>query len=177
MNNYYEVINNGDNKVMGVPDAPKEYNMKELSSKISCKNMSLLSKKYTDNQRLLFDANINMELCRSHQYYFDNLDDIKEQKMDFYQECPLAKRVVFIRNPFITKAIGHFNMVLVILLRTNYSLRIQRTPPAPPTPPTHLNCLIINQKLKPQKTSKKNVLSISILNLSVNAIEVHSQHM
>ena len=71
MNNYYEVIKDG------VQEAPKEYNMKELSSKISCDNMSLLSKKYTDNQRLLFDANINMELCNSHQYYFDNLDDIK----------------------------------------------------------------------------------------------------
>jgi len=35
MNNYYEVIKDG------VQEAPKEYNMKELSSKISCENMSL----------------------------------------------------------------------------------------------------------------------------------------
>jgi hypothetical protein len=52
MNNYYEVIN--------TEAGQKEYNMKELSSKISCHNMSALSKKYTDNQRFLFDANINM---------------------------------------------------------------------------------------------------------------------
>ena len=50
MNNYYSEINN-TNKLT-------EYNLKDLSSKISCENMSLLSKNYTDNQRTLFDANI-----------------------------------------------------------------------------------------------------------------------
>ncbi len=99
MNNYYEVINKGD-KVMGVPDAPKEYNMKELSSKISCKNMSLLSKKYTDNQRLLFDANINMELCRSHQYYFDNLDDIKGRENGLLSGMSIGKKSCIYKKPF-----------------------------------------------------------------------------
>lgn len=100
MNNYYEVINNGDNKVMGVSEAPKEYNMKELSSKISCKNMSLLSKKYTDNQRLLFDANINMELCRSHQYYFDNLDDIKGRENGLLSGMSIGKKSCIYKKPF-----------------------------------------------------------------------------
>ena len=94
MNNYNEVIKDG------VIEAPKEYNMKELSSKISCENMSLLSKKYTDNQRLLFDANINMELCNSHRYYFDNLDDIKGRENGLLSGMSVGKKSCIYKKPF-----------------------------------------------------------------------------
>lgn len=111
MNNYYSEINN-TNKLT-------EYNLKDLSSKISCENMSLLSKNYTDNQRTLFDANINMELCNSHHYYNDNIADIKGKENSLLSGMSIGKKVAYIKTPYIIKAIGNFNMVLAIILKIN----------------------------------------------------------
>ena len=75
MNKYYELEYN------------KEYNSKDLSSKISCENMSLLSKNYTDKQRLIFDNNINIELCKNYHnnFFHPKIKNIwvKSDKGDF----------------------------------------------------------------------------------------------
>lgn len=70
----------------------KEYNLKDLSAEISCRNMSILSKKYTDNQKFLFDNNINYELCDNYRKYFLNLDNIKEQENDILSGISIGKK-------------------------------------------------------------------------------------
>ena len=80
MNKYYELEYN------------KEYNSKDLSSKISCENMSLLSKKYTDKQRLIFDNNINIELCENYHNNFTNICDIKGMENDILSGMSIGKK-------------------------------------------------------------------------------------
>lgn len=101
MNNYHEV-----SEVSGMNN--KEYNMKELSSQISCDNMYLLSKKYTDNQRFLFDANINMELCNSHYYYNENLDNIKGMENNILSGMSIGKKSCIYKKPGYNKGDWEF---------------------------------------------------------------------
>jgi len=100
MNNYYSEINN-TNKLT-------EYNLKDLSSKISCENMSLLSKNYTDNQRTLFDANINMELCNRHHYYNDNIADIKGKENSLLSGMSIGKKSCIYKKPIYNKGDWEF---------------------------------------------------------------------
>jgi len=80
MNNYYELEYN------------KEYNSKDLSSKISCQNMSKLSKNYTDNQNVIFDNKINFELCENNQKYFANICEIKGMENDILSGISIGKK-------------------------------------------------------------------------------------
>ena len=108
MNNYYELYNNEPNNTNNISTKPIEYNMKDLSSKISCENMSRLSKKYTDNQRILFDANINMELCNSHYYYNDNIEDIKGMENSLLSGMSIGKKNCIYKKPLYNKGDWEF---------------------------------------------------------------------
>ena len=83
MNNYYEL------------DYEKNYNSKELSAKVSCNNMRLVSKKYTDNQKIIFDNNINYDLCKNE----DNIYDIKGMENDILSGLSISKKTCIYKRP------------------------------------------------------------------------------
>ena len=83
MNNYYEL------------DYEKNYNSKELSAKVSCNNMRLVSKKYTDNQKNIFDNNLNYELCKNE----DNIYDIKGMENDILSGVSISKKTCIYKRP------------------------------------------------------------------------------
>ena len=83
MNNYFKL------------DYDKNYNLQELSAKVSCDNMKFLSKKYTDNQKIIFDNNINNELCK----YVDNIYDIKSIENDILSGISIHKKTCIYKRP------------------------------------------------------------------------------
>lgn len=77
----------------------KEYNPKDLSSKISCANMSLLSKDYTIMQKSISEKAINYELCENDHNYFDNICDIKNMESDLLTGLSIGKKSCIYKKP------------------------------------------------------------------------------
>jgi hypothetical protein len=91
MNNYTAIEHN------------KDYNMKELSAKVSCNNMSVLSSKYTLSQNRIFTDKINMEICEFHNNYGDNIDDIKNNESELLKGFSIHKKSCIYKRPLYDK--------------------------------------------------------------------------
>jgi hypothetical protein len=87
MNNYNEL------------EYDKVYNPSDLSSKISCANMSLLSKDYTIRQKMISEKAIDYELCESYGNYFDNICDIKNTENDLLTGMSIGKKSCIYKKP------------------------------------------------------------------------------
>lgn len=87
MNNYYLI------------DHEEDYNMKELSSMLSCKNMSELSKTHLDNQNKNFTNKIQMENCTSAKNFHNNIDDIKDDETDLIKGFSINKKSCIYKRP------------------------------------------------------------------------------
>ena len=87
MNNYYTI------------DHAENYDMKTLSSQISCRNMSLLSSEYTLNQNNLFSEKIMIELCDKSKYYDNNVDSIKKREGDIIRGYSVNKKSCIYKKP------------------------------------------------------------------------------
>ena len=87
MNNYNEL------------EYDKVYNPSDLSSKISCANMSLLSKDYTIRQQMISEKAIDYELCESYGNYFDNICDIKNTENDLLTGMSIGKKSCIYKKP------------------------------------------------------------------------------
>jgi len=88
MNNYYTI------------DHTENYDMKTLSSQISCHNMSLLSSEYTLKQNDLFSEKIKIELCDKAKYYDNNVDSIKKIEGDIIRGFSVNKKSCIYKKPF-----------------------------------------------------------------------------
>jgi hypothetical protein len=77
----------------------KDYNMKELSAKVSCNNMSALSSKYIYNQNRTFSDKIDMELCEAHHNYGDNIEDIKNNESELLKGFSINKKSCIYKRP------------------------------------------------------------------------------
>lgn len=86
----------------------KDYNMKELSAKVSCNNMSALSSKYIYSQNKTFSGKINMELCEYHHNYNDNLDDIKNNESELLKGFSINKKSCIYKRPLYDKGEWEF---------------------------------------------------------------------
>jgi len=84
-------------------DYNKDYNMKELSAKVSCNNMGFLSKNYTNKQNRIFSDKINMELCESHNNYSDNIEDIKNNESELMKGFSINKKSCIYKRPAYDK--------------------------------------------------------------------------
>lgn len=87
MNNYYLI------------DHEEDYNMKELSTMLSCKNMSELSKTHLNNQNKNFTNKIQMENCISAKNFHNNIDDIKDDETDLIKGFSINKKSCIYKRP------------------------------------------------------------------------------
>ena len=87
MDNYYLI------------DHEEDFNMKELSSMLSCKNMSELSKTHLDNQNKNFTNKIQMENCTSAKNFHNNIDDIKDDETDLIKGFSINKKSCIYKRP------------------------------------------------------------------------------
>ena len=87
MNNYVEVTYNND------------YNPKDLSAKASCYNMSVLSSKYMQYQNRLFEDKINLNDCRMHNSFYDNIENIKNDESDMMKGFSINKKSCIYKRP------------------------------------------------------------------------------
>ena len=88
MNNNYSMI-----------DFIENYDMKNISSKVSCNNMSSLSSKYTFNQNKIFSDKINTDLCDIHNNYNDNVDNIKKNESDIIRGIYIDNKTCIYKRP------------------------------------------------------------------------------
>jgi hypothetical protein len=86
----------------------KDYNMKELSAKVSCDNMSSLSSKYTYNQNKTFSDKINMEVCYFNNNYEDNIEDIKNSESELLKGFSIHKKSCIYKRPIYDKGEWEF---------------------------------------------------------------------
>jgi hypothetical protein len=87
MNNYYLI------------DHEEDYNMKELSTMLSCKNMSELSKTHLNNQNKNFTNKIQIENCISAKNFHNNIDDIKDDETDLIKGFSINKKSCIYKRP------------------------------------------------------------------------------
>jgi len=87
MNNYYAI------------DHYENYDMKTLSSQISCRNMSSLSKKYILKQNNLFSEKIKTDLCDKANYYDKNVDRIIKKEGDIIKGFSVNKKSCIYTRP------------------------------------------------------------------------------
>tara|TARA_B100000795_G_scaffold269969_2_gene261471 strand:+ start:5549 stop:6031 length:483 start_codon:yes stop_codon:yes gene_type:complete len=87
MNNYYLI------------DHDEDYNMKELSSKVSCKNMSELSKTYTNSQNKNFSSKIQIENCEAEKKYDYFVDKIKDDETNLFKGFSINKKSCIYKRP------------------------------------------------------------------------------
>jgi len=81
-------------------DYYENYDMKTLSSQISCHNMSSLSSKYTLKQNTLFSGKIQTELCDNAKYYDNNIDSIKKKEGEIIKGFSVNKKSCIYKKPF-----------------------------------------------------------------------------
>ena len=87
MNSYIEIPYN------------KTYNASDMSAKVSCHNMSVLSSKYTQNQNRLFEDKINLKDCEMHHDYLMNVEDIKNNETNLLQGYSINKKSCIYKRP------------------------------------------------------------------------------
>ena len=85
--NYYEL------------DFESDYNPKLLSAKESCKNMSALSKTYTNQQNDLFVDKINMDICNYQNNYNLNVEEIKTNESELLKGFSINKKSCIYKRP------------------------------------------------------------------------------
>jgi len=85
--NYYEL------------DYESDYNPKLLSAKVSCENMSLLSKTYTKQQNDLFVDKINMDICNYQNNYNLNVEEIKTNESELLKGFSINKKSCIYKRP------------------------------------------------------------------------------
>jgi hypothetical protein len=86
----------------------KDYDMKELSAKVSCNHMSALSSKYTYNQNRTFSDKINMELCEFNNKYHDNIEDIKNNESELLKGFSIHKKSCIYKRPLYNEGEWEF---------------------------------------------------------------------
>ena len=77
----------------------ENYNMKDLSSLESCKNMYNLSKSYTDNQNKTFKEKIQMERCEFNCDYDNSIFDIKTKESALNKGFFVDKKTCIFKRP------------------------------------------------------------------------------
>ena len=87
MNNYIEVPFN------------KDYNAKDLSAKASCYSMSLLSSQYTQKQNRIFQDKINVNDCKAHHLYNQNIETIKDNESSMLRGYSINKKNCIYKRP------------------------------------------------------------------------------
>lgn len=85
--NYYEL------------DYESDYNPKLLSAKVSCENMSTLSKTYTNQQNDLFVDKINMDICNYQNNYNLNVEEIKTNESELLKGFYINKKSCIYKRP------------------------------------------------------------------------------
>ena len=85
--NYYEL------------DYESDYNPKLLSAKVSCENMSALSKTYTNQQNDLFVDKINMDICNYQNNYNLNVEEIKTNESELLKGFSINKKSCIYKRP------------------------------------------------------------------------------
>jgi len=80
-------------------DCEENYNMKDISSKLSCDNMSLLSKDYTEYQNRNFVDKIQMERCMFNNNYHNDIYDIKTNESELNKGFSVNKKSCIYKRP------------------------------------------------------------------------------
>tara|TARA_B000000477_G_C6013834_1_gene194484 strand:+ start:229 stop:720 length:492 start_codon:yes stop_codon:yes gene_type:complete len=80
-----------------------DYNMKDLSSMESCKNMYNLSKTYTDNQNRNFIDKIQMEKCEFNCGYDNDVYNIKTKESILNKGFSVDKKTCIFKRPIYDK--------------------------------------------------------------------------
>lgn len=77
----------------------KIYNANELSAKVSCHNMSVLSNGYSQRQNRLFADKINVKDCEMYHDYNKDVDMIKNNESDLLQGFSINKKSCIYKRP------------------------------------------------------------------------------
>lgn len=80
-------------------DCEEDYNMKDISSKLSCDNMSLLSKGYTEYQNRNFVDKIQMERCIFNNNYHNDIYNIKTNESELNKGFTVNKKSCIYKRP------------------------------------------------------------------------------
>lgn len=80
-------------------DFEEDYNMKNISSKLSCDNMSLLSKGYTEYQNRNFVDKIQMERCIFNNNYHNDIYNIKTNESELNKGFTVNKKSCIYKRP------------------------------------------------------------------------------
>ena len=80
-------------------DYDANYDAKLLSAKVSCNNMSSLSKAYTLQQNNLFADRINMDLYNYHNDFHKNVDKLKESESELLNGFSINKKSCIYKRP------------------------------------------------------------------------------
>ena len=80
-------------------ECEEDYNMKDISSKISCENMSLLSKGYTEYQNRNFVDKIQMERCIFNNNYHNDIYNIKTNESELNKGLNVNKKSCIYKRP------------------------------------------------------------------------------
>lgn len=77
----------------------EDYNMKDISTKLSCDNMSLLSKGYTEYQNRNFVDKIQMERCIFNNNYHNDIYNIKTNESELNKGFTVNKKSCIYKRP------------------------------------------------------------------------------
>jgi len=77
----------------------EDYNMKDISTKLSCDNMSLLSKGYTEYQNRNFVDKIQMERCIFNNNYHNDIYNIKTNESELNKGFNVNKKSCIYKRP------------------------------------------------------------------------------
>jgi len=77
----------------------KQYNPKELSAKISCRNMSILSHSDIQKQNELFNSQINYDECVMNSHFLPNIKCIKNAEDDLLRGVSINKKSCIYKRP------------------------------------------------------------------------------
>lgn len=77
----------------------KNYNAKELTAKVSCNNMSVLSYNYTLNQNKIFNDKINFTTCQMNNDFHNNINDIKNNESKLLRGFSIDKKNCIYKRP------------------------------------------------------------------------------
>ena len=80
-------------------DYEEDYNMKDISSKLSCENMSLLSKGYTEYRNRNFVDKIQMERCIFNNNYHNDIYNIKTNESELNKGFTVNKKSCIYKRP------------------------------------------------------------------------------
>jgi hypothetical protein len=75
------------------------YNAKELTSRISCHNMGVLSKDEMLRNNQIFINNFNIENCQKHNNLHNHIDQVKKNESDLFKGVFIDKKSCLYKRP------------------------------------------------------------------------------